>query len=98
MHTAARRRVDSGDMAGWATLYQIDRISIRGGIGTGLLMVLVIASVVDSLPVLRWPLVAGSTVGLLIAGGSIYARRQRPLDARTPPLSLGLDEDRRRPR
>jgi hypothetical protein len=85
-------------MAGWATLYQIDRISIRGGIGTGILMALVVAGVVESLPVLRWPLVGGTTVGLLIAGGSISARRQRPLDARTPPLSLGLYEDRRRPR
>jgi hypothetical protein len=85
-------------MAGWANLYQIDRISIRGGIGVGLLMALIIAAVVESLPVLRWPLVGATTVGLVVAGAWIYSRRHRPLDTRTPPLSLGLYEERRRPR
>jgi hypothetical protein len=85
-------------MARWANLYQIDRISIRGGIGVGLLMALIIAAVVEALPVLRWPLVGATTVGLVVAGAWIYSRRHRPLDARTPPLSLGLYEERRRPR
>lgn len=85
-------------MAGWATLYQIDRISIRGTIGAGVLMALVVAAVAEALPVLRWPLLAAMTAGLLVAGAWIRSRRQRPLDARTPPLSLGLSEGRRRPR
>ncbi len=85
-------------MAQWPTLYQIDRISIRGGIGTGLLMALVVAGVVESLPVLRWPVLGAMAVGTLGGGGWILARRRRPLDARTPPLSLGLSTARRRPR
>jgi hypothetical protein len=85
-------------MAGWATLYQIDRISIRGGIGAGLLMALIVAGVLEALPVLRWPVLGATAVGIGVAGGWIHARRQRPLDTRTPPLSLGLYEERRRRR
>jgi hypothetical protein len=85
-------------MAGWATLYQIDRISIRGGIGVGLLMALVVASVLEALPVLRWPVLGALAVGIIVAGGWIRARRLRPLDTRAAPLSLGLYEGRRRPR
>ena len=85
-------------MADWPTLYQIDRISIRGGIGVGLLMALIVAAVLESLPVLRWPVLGATTVGVAVAVGWIRARRHRPLDARTPPLSLGLSEARRRPR
>jgi hypothetical protein len=85
-------------MAQWATLYQIDRISLRGGIGGGLLMALVVASVLEALPALRWPVLGATAIGTLVAGGWILARRRRPLDARTPPLSLGLYEDHRRPR
>jgi hypothetical protein len=88
----------TGDMAGWATLYQIDRISIRGGIGVGLLMGLIVAGVLESLPVLRWPVIGATAVGAVLAGSWILARRRRPLDARTPPLSLGLYEGRRRSR
>ena len=85
-------------MAGWATLYQLDRISIRGGIGTGVLMALVVAAVAEALPVLRGPLLGAIAVGLVVAGVWIRSRRHRPLDARIPPLSLGLHEGRRRPR
>jgi hypothetical protein len=85
-------------MAAWPTLYRIDRISIRGGIGVGLLMALVVAGVLESLPVLRWPVLGGIAVGLTVAAGWIVSRHERPLEARTPPLSLGLDACRRRPR
>jgi membrane protein implicated in regulation of membrane protease activity len=85
-------------MAGWATLYQIDRISIRGGIGVGLLMALVVAGVLESLPVLRWPVLVAMAVGLIVALSWILSRRRRPLESRTPPLSLGLYEGRRRQR
>jgi len=90
-------RADTGDMAGWATLYQIDRISIRGGIGVGLLMALIIAGLLESLPVLRWPVIGATAVGTVLAGTWILARRRRPLDARTAPLGLGLRESRRPP-
>ena len=85
-------------MAGWATLYQIDRISIRGGIGVGLLMALIVAGVLESLPVLRWPVLGAIAVGLIVAGAWILSRRRRPLESRTPPLSLGLSEGRRQSR
>jgi hypothetical protein len=85
-------------MAQWPTLYQIDRISIRGGIGAGLLMALVVASVLEALPALRWPVLGATAIGTVVAGCWILARSRRPLEARTPPLSLGLSEDRRRPR
>jgi hypothetical protein len=85
-------------MAAWPTLYQIHRISIRGGIGTGLFMALVVAGVAEALPALRRPLLVSMAVGVLVAGAWIRSRRNRPLDARTPPLSLGLSEARRRPR
>ena len=85
-------------MAGWPTLYQIDRISIRGGIGTGVWMALVVAAVAEALPALRRPVLGAMIVGVVVAGAWIHSRRHRPLDARTPPLSLGLSEARRRPR
>jgi hypothetical protein len=85
-------------MAAWPTLFQIDRISIRGGIGVGLLIALIVASVLESLPVLRWPVLGATAVGLTVAGGWIVSRHKRPLDARTPPLTLGLYEGRRRSR
>jgi hypothetical protein len=84
-------------MAGWATLYQIDRISIRGGLGVGLLMALVVASVLEALPVLRLPVLGAMTVGIIVAASWIRLRRTRPLETRTPPLTLGLYEGRRRP-
>ena len=98
MHTAAPGRADTENVAAWPTLYQIDRISIRGTIGAGVLMALVVAGVAEALPALRWPLLAAMIVGALVAGVWIRFRRHRPLDARTPPLSLGLSEARRRPR
>jgi MFS family permease len=85
-------------MASWPVLYQVDRISIRGGVGVGLLMALLVAWVLERLPVLRGPVVAGIAIGVILGGGWIVSRRRRPLDARTPPLSLGLSEAPRRPR
>ena len=84
-------------MADTPTPFQISRISIQGGIGAGLLIAVIVASVLESLPVLRWPVLGGMAVGTIVAGSWILARRRRPLEARTPPLSLGLYEDPRRP-
>lgn len=80
------------------TPFQMSRISIRGGIGAGLLIAVVIVGMLADLPILRAPTLSALATGVIVAGAWIYARRQRPLDARTPPLSLGLSEAGRRPR
>jgi hypothetical protein len=85
-------------MADAPTPFQISRISIRGGIGAGLLIAVIISSMLAELPVLRVPTLAGLTLGAIIGGAWIWSRRQHPLDARTPPLSLGLSEGARPPR
>ncbi|MEO6007072.1 MAG: hypothetical protein ABIU38_03370 [Vicinamibacteraceae bacterium] len=84
-------------MAEWPNLYQIDRISLRGGIGTGLLMALVVASMLEALPALRFPVLGGAAAGLIVGGSWIVSHRRRPLESRTAPLSLGLHDGRRPP-
>jgi hypothetical protein len=81
-----------------ATPFQMARISIRGGIAAGLLIAVLIGSMLADLPALRLPVLAGIACGLLFGAVWIVARRQRPLDARTPPLSLALSGDHRPPR
>jgi hypothetical protein len=85
-------------MADTPTPFQMSRISIRGGIGAGVLIAVVIGSMLADLPILRAPTLGALAVGVVVAGIWIHARRQEPLDARTPPLSLGLSEAPRRPR
>lgn len=80
------------------TPFQMSRISIQGGVGAGLLIAVVIGSMLADLPLLRAPTLAALATGVVVAGVWIHARRQQPLDARTPPVSLGLSEARRPPR
>jgi hypothetical protein len=83
-------------MADMPTPFQMSRISIRGGIGAGLLIAVVIGSMVAELPVLRVPTLSALAVGVVVAAIWIHARRQQPLDARTPPVSLDLSGAPRR--
>jgi hypothetical protein len=85
-------------MAEHITPFQMSRISIQGGMGAGLLIAVVIGGMLADLPVLRAPMLSALAVGVVIAAIWITARRQQPLDARTPPVSLGLSEAPRRPR
>jgi hypothetical protein len=85
-------------MADTATPFQMSRISIQGGIGAGLLIAVVIGSMLAELPLLRAPTLAALAGGLILAAALIASHRRRPLEARTPPLSLRLSDDRRRPR
>jgi hypothetical protein len=85
-------------MAETPTPFQMSRISIQGGLGAGLLIAVVIGSMLAELPLLRAPTLAALTGGLFLGAALIAAHRQRPLDARTPPLSLRLHEGGRRPR
>jgi hypothetical protein len=80
------------------TPFQMSRISIQGGIGTGLLIAVVIASMLADLPLLRAPTLAAFAGGLMLAGVLIASHRHRPLETRTAPVSLGLTADRRRTR
>jgi hypothetical protein len=59
-------------------------------------MLLIVGGMLEALPVLRWPVLGGTAVGIVVAGAWIVARSRQPLDARTPPISLGLSEARRR--
>ncbi len=81
-----------------ATPFQMSRISIQGGIGAGLLIAVIIGGMLAELPLLRAPMLAALTGGLILAAMLIARHRRRPLDARTPPLGLNLSEGRRRPR
>jgi hypothetical protein len=85
-------------MADTITPFQMSRISIQGGIGAGLLIAVIISSMLAELPLLRAPTLGALAGGLILAAGLIASHRGRPLEARTPPLSLGLSDDRRRPR
>ena len=85
-------------MAETITPFQISRISIQGGIGAGLLIAIVISSMLAELPILRAPTLSALAGGLLLGAALIARHRQHPLDGRTPPLSLSLHADRRRPR
>ena len=76
----------------------MSRISIQGGIGAGLLIAVLISSMLVELPILRAPMLAALAGGLVLGAVLIVWFRRRPLDARTPPLSLGLSEAGRRPR
>jgi ABC-type cobalamin transport system permease subunit len=85
-------------MADTPTPFQISRISIQGGIGAGLLIAVVIGSMLADLPILRAPTLAALLGGLMLAATLIAWHRRRPLESRALPLSLGLNEGRRRPR
>jgi hypothetical protein len=85
-------------MAETPTPFQMSRISIQGGIGAGLLIAVVIGSMLADLPLLRAPTLTALTGGLFLAAALIARHRDRPLEARTPPLGLSLRDDRRRPR
>ena len=85
-------------MADTPTPFQMSRISIQGGIGAGLLIAVIIGSMLAELPLLRAPALAALAGGLILAAALIAWHRRRPLDTRTPPLSLSLSEGRRRPR
>jgi presenilin-like A22 family membrane protease len=85
-------------MADTPTPFQMSRISIQGGIGAGLLIAVVIASMLADLPMLRAPTLAALAGGLVLAAALIAWHRRRPLESRTLPVSLGLNETRRRPR
>jgi hypothetical protein len=50
------------------------------------------------LPLLRGPALAALAGGLILAAALIAWHRGRPLDARTPPLSLNLSDERRQMR
>jgi hypothetical protein len=83
-------------MADAPTPFQMSRISIQGGIGAGLLIAVVIGSMLAELPALRAPALAALASGLIAAAALIGWHRGRPLDSRTPPLSLNLSEEPRR--
>ena len=85
-------------MADAPTPFQIARISIQGGIGTGLLIAVIIGSMLAELPLLRGPALAALAGGLILAAALIAWHRGRPLEGRTPPLILNLSDERRRPR
>ena len=85
-------------MADTPTPFQMSRISIQGGIGAGLLIAVIIGSMLAELPLLRAPALAALAGGLILAAALIAWHRRRPLDTRTPPLSLSLSEGGRRPR
>jgi len=85
-------------MADTITPFQMSRISIQGGIGAGLLIAVIISGMLAELPILRAPTLGALAGGLILAAALIASHRRRPLDARTPPLSLRLSEDRRRAR
>jgi hypothetical protein len=85
-------------MADAPTPFQMSRISIQGGLGAGLLIAVVIAAMLADLPPLRAPTLAALAGGLLLAAALVARHRRRPLDTRTPPISLSLHADRRRPR
>ena len=76
----------------------MSRISIQGGIGAGLLIAVVISSMLAELPMLRAPTLGGLVGGLILAAVLIGWHSRRPLDGRTPPVSLDLSGARRRPR
>jgi hypothetical protein len=76
----------------------MSRISIQGGIGAGLLIAVLIGTMLAELPVLRAPTLGALAGGLILAAALIGWHSRRPLDGRTPPVSLGLSEARRRPR
>lgn len=76
----------------------MSRISIQGGIGAALLIVVIIAAMLAELAALRGPVLGSIVCGLLFGGGWILWRRRRPLDSGPAPLSLGLAAGRRRPR
>jgi hypothetical protein len=85
-------------MAWWATLYRIERFSIRSGIGVVVLVALTVAGVLASPPVLRWPVLGTIAVGSIVGGAWIVWRSRRPIESPTLPLSLDRHEGRRRPR
>jgi hypothetical protein len=85
-------------MAETPTPFQMSRISIQGGLGAGLLIAVVIGATLTNLPPLRAPTLAALAGGLILAAALVARHRRRPLDARTPPLSLSLHADRRRTR
>ena len=85
-------------MAETPTPFQMSRISIQGGLGAGLLIAVVIGSMLAELPLLRAPTLAVRCDQRRSQEQSARQRRQRPLDARTPPLSLRLHEGGRRRR
>jgi hypothetical protein len=85
-------------MADAATPFQMSRISIQGGIGAGLLIAVVIGTMLAELPLLRAPMLGGLVGGLILAATLIGWHRRRPLDGRTPPISLGLSGAPRQPR
>lgn len=88
-------------MADDATPFQMSRITVRGGIGAGVLVAVLVAAMLADLPPLRGPVLGALAGGLLFGVGRIaWRRRQAATAAAATPemLSLGLDEARRRPR
>jgi hypothetical protein len=65
-----------------ATPFQMARISVRGGIGAGVLVALLIAAMLADLPLLRGPAVGAIVGGLLFGLGRIFwSRRQKASEA-----------------
>jgi len=87
-------------MADDITPFQMSRISVRGGLGAGLLVAVLVAAMLADLPPLRGPALGALAGGLIFGVGRILWRRRKAaaVAADTPgTLSLHLDDAHRRP-
>lgn len=64
-----------------ATPFQMARISVRGGIGTGVLIAVLISAMLADLPLLRGPALGAIAGGLLFGVGRIAWRRRQAASA-----------------
>jgi hypothetical protein len=88
-------------MADDITPFQMSRISVRGGLGAGLLVAVLVAAMLADLPPLRGPALGALAVGLLFGIARIVWRRRSAATAAadTPgTLSLHLADAHQRPR
>jgi hypothetical protein len=70
-------RAHNGGMGADPTPFQMARISVRGGIGAGLLVAVLVGAMLADLPLLRGPVLGAIAGGLLFGAGRIAWRRRR---------------------
>ncbi len=68
----------------------MSRISIRGGIGAGLLIAVLIGAMLAELPVLRAPALTAIALGFVFGTALIALRRQQGLEVAQRPTGLSL--------